>query len=139
MSVLDLTIDARALDVFLLRLESFPDALFMRGLAQRVVGQTDRRFESKTSPEGARWKPWSEAYRKQGAPFHSQHTLLQLSGDMQGSIQPTFVGDDKAVVEAVGIPYAGRQNADRQFMGFVDEDPELGDYAIGYLVGSGSA
>lgn len=133
--LLDLHVDRRDLEridrAFGL-LERFPTSEFMQGLADTAAQQADDRFDSKESPEGQPWDPWSEGYQLRGAPFHSRHTLLHLDGNLQESIEPKNVSASRADVGS-DLPYARRQNAARQFLGFVDDDPVLGDFAIGYL------
>jgi hypothetical protein len=129
----DISLDLSELQPVLDRIESFPTKEYMGGLASVALLQADARFDTKTDPEGQAWKPWSPGYRKQGAPFHSQHTLLHLSGDMRGSLQLQEVASNRAAIVSDGIPYADRQNTDRQFLGFIDDDPELAEYSLGYL------
>ena len=132
--MIELTLDLREVDRALTRLERQPTVAFMRALVDAELRQVDQRFDRKEDPEGRPWKPWSAAYRKRGAPFHSRHTLLHLSGDMQGAVQAGQISDARASIEVPGIYYAARQNAERQFLGFVDNDPVLRAAAVDFLI-----
>lgn len=132
--MIDIEIDTRQLDAALDRLERLPTRAFMQGLADAAFKQTHKRFDTKTDPDGRAWKPWSARYRKRGAPFHSRHTMLHLSGDMQNAIEIGQVSDSRAVLQVEGIPYAVRQNSSRQFIGFADNDPELRAAAVDLLI-----
>jgi len=132
--LIELTLDLREVDRALTRLEKQPTAAFMRALVQAELRQIDQRFDRKEDPEGRTWKPWSAAYRKRGAPFHPRHTLLHLSGDMQNAIEPGRISAARASIEVPGIHYAARQNAERQFLGFVDNDPTLRAAAVDFLI-----
>jgi hypothetical protein len=131
--MLDISMDASQFERAMKSFEDFPKKDFMEGLVELTLRQADRRFDSKEDPEGNPWKPWSVSYRRRGAPFHSRHTLLHLSGDLRDSIEPRNVTARRAEIVSE-LPYARRQNAERQFLGFVDDDPEMVDFAIGYMV-----
>lgn len=124
--------DLARLDRVLKALEAFPQKEFMDGLVDLTMDQALERIQTtKRDPDGDPWKPWSRSYRSHGAPFHAQHTLLHLSGDMMNSLSGATTRSTGEVTASV--PYAGFVNEERQFLGFADNDPAFEDFAIGYL------
>ena len=93
---LDIRIESEGLDRLNQRLSRITAGLsdFRQLLADVggvVESQTRRRIsEEKASPEGAAWKPWTEAYAESR---HGGHSLLEGEGELLDSIQFLVEGD----------------------------------------------
>lgn len=124
------------------------------GMLERVGGvaesQTHRRLqETKRDPDGNPWKDWSRAYAasNHGQPVHEPHpgqlreagghSILYLEGHLDESIEWQVEGGDTLILGS-NLEYAGRQNAERQFLGVGEDDQReiedvVGDWIEGVL------
>ena len=93
---LDIRIESEGLDRLNRRLGQIAAGLtdfrpLLESLGAEVESQTRRRIsEEKASPEGAAWKPWTEAY---AATRRGGHSLLEGEGELLDSIQFLPEGD----------------------------------------------
>lgn len=105
---IELTLDDARMDAALRRLEALPSSGMMRALAETLAEESRENIDSRKANQdtGSAWAPWSPSYRASGAPFHGQHTLLHLTGQMYRSIRVGNVTDDSAQVGAANpAPY----------------------------------
>ena len=115
----DMTSSGRLTRVFreLARLTSSPRKL-MKTVADEVVARSKGRFKTKVSPDGERWKEWSDGY---AATREGSHSLNMSTGDMEKGIQARVSGRTVAIgVE--DAPYAPFADAERPFMGLSTRD-----------------
>lgn len=92
----------------------------------------DRIQNTKTGPDGKKWRPWSEKYAasKHGAKNHDphpgqltesqNHTLLSLRGGLLDSMHNLVTFDEVEV--GSNIEYAHYQNEMRPFVGMSSDD-----------------
>lgn len=74
------------------RLEGFQMAELADDAGAILESSTRRRFETKTTPDGDAWTPWSEAY--DDTRDHDRHSLLVSDGDLHSSIQSYATGSE---------------------------------------------
>lgn len=93
---LEITIDARRAERVLADLGRFPTRSLMDAIGTDIADEvkTTLARRKKDQSTGDRWAPWSESYKRRGAPFHGSHTLLVRDGDMMRSVTHNVVGDD---------------------------------------------
>jgi phage virion morphogenesis protein len=99
----------------------------------------NRLSNEKTTPDGVAWPEWSDTYK---ATRHGNHSLLEGSGDLIDSIQPTDPSGDMIFVGS-NLEYAARQNFGddddggipaREYLGFSDDNiDELLDVAEDFM------
>lgn len=85
-------------------------------VGDEIVSETRDRFKTKTSPEGLRWKGWSDEYAKTRGPGKS---LLIDSGDLEQSIESQVTGGRLAIYSTE--PHAGAVHKNRPFFGLSRE------------------
>lgn len=81
--------------------------------------QTDRRFDTKRDPSGARWREWSPAYADTRPPGAS---LLIDKGLLRRAIEDRVAGGRVEIVART--PYAGHVQARRAFLGIGSRDAD---------------
>lgn len=112
------TVDgADRLDRILARLAKVGSRATVIRLADELVERTKARFQTKRSPSGDRWKPWSEEYAATRPPGAS---LLIDDGDLMRSIEARVANDTIQIGSTVD--YAGAVQARRPFFGIGPED-----------------
>lgn len=86
-------------------------------VGEEIVKRTKARFKTKRSPEGLRWKDWSDAY---AASRPSGKTLLIDEGDLERSIESRVAGERLQIYST--RDYAGFVNKTRPFFGISASD-----------------
>lgn len=106
---------------------------FLEDIAGLVEAQIKRRVsDEKTAPDGTPWRPWSKDYAKTR---HANQSLLISSGDMLEDFFTEVTGVTQFRVGNARI-YAGRQNAEREFMGLSNDNVrEIEQASLDYLRG----
>ncbi len=107
----------------------------LEGIGAIVENQSRNRIQNtKTGPDGTKWKDWSEAYAasKHGAKNHEPHpgqlrssqghTLLSLSGGLLDSLQDLVTFDEVEI--GSNLIYANVQNEARPFLGLSSSDSD---------------
>lgn len=103
-----ITIGTRELEQLIARVRDASEADtydMLDAVGQQQEDAARRRIlETKRSPGGERWAPWSEAYARTRGP---QHSLLRNEGHLADSLTHNVVGKD-AVEVGSNMVYAGR-------------------------------
>jgi len=79
----------------LMRLEAFDGAQLMDEAGALLESSTRGRFDTKVSPDGDAWEPWSERYDE--TRNHGAHSLLVEGGWLRDSIQSYATGTEARV------------------------------------------
>lgn len=99
------------------RLRRLADRDLYAQIGDQIVKRTKARFKTKTSPEGQRWKDWSDAY---AATRPAGKSLLIDEGDLERSIESRVAGDRLQVYSTE--PHAAAVNHRRVFFGISSSD-----------------
>ncbi len=102
MPAIVIEIDARQFERGMKIIRRWPQRSDMEAMAGFLVDEVQETLlERKRNQEtGEQFAPWSKTYREMGAPFHSGHGLLFLTGAMAGSIASDIIGRDELHVGA---------------------------------------
>ena len=124
----------------LMRLEAFDGAQLMDEAGAILESSTRGRFDTKLSPEGEAWVPWSEAY--DNTRNHGAHSILVAGGWLRDSIQSYATGTQAevgsnlvyaAIHQFGGDPEESNIPA-RPYLGLSSEDEEdLHDLVGSYI------
>jgi len=137
------TLEAVGLDeaiTRLMRLEAFDGAQLMDEAGAILESSTRGRFDTKTSPDGEAWVPWSEGY--DDTRDHGAHSLLVEGGWLRDSIQSYSTGAEAKVgsnMVYAAIHQFGGEEVDsnipaRPYLGVSSEDvTDLHDLVGSYI------
>jgi phage gpG-like protein len=79
-----------------------------------IVALTKARFQTKTDPEGIRWKKWSKEYAKTRGAGHS--LLVGDTHKLERGIEARIAGS-RLTIGVMGADYAAAVHRKRPFMG----------------------
>lgn len=103
------------------RLARVADRRLYAEVGDKIVALTRGRFQTKTDPEGIRWKKWSKQY---AATRGSGHSLLEDSGDLERGIESRIAGE-RLTIGVLGADYAAAVQRTRPFMGLGPREERL--------------